>query len=116
MKRVIARMRHFTQDDDLYLKPKMFDRWRMFVKIRKCVRNILNNMAAKLKPRTADLSIAFNRWKYSKFHILDGVERDTLAMRCANNKRHKDQLESLEGSAKTFMDQLTIQRDELVDC
>lgn len=27
----IARMRHYTKTDDLYLKPKMFDRWRMFV-------------------------------------------------------------------------------------
>ncbi len=34
---------------------------------------------------------------------------------CANNERHKEQLNSLEDSADCFMNQMGIQRDELVD-
>ena len=30
--RSISRMKHYTQQDDLYLKPKMFDRWKEYVK------------------------------------------------------------------------------------
>lgn len=61
--RVIQRMRHFTKVGDAYLLPKMFDRWRMFVKIRKLVGYLLRNLENKLKPVKADLSVAFNRWK-----------------------------------------------------
>ena len=39
--RSVARMKHYTEDNDLYLKPKMFDRWKMFVKMRKLVRHWL---------------------------------------------------------------------------
>ena len=88
--RSIARMRHYTKQGDLYLKPKMFDRWRMYVKIRKLVRHVLANMEAKLHPTKADLSIAFNRWKYSKQHLLAGIDRKNLAAKCANDDRHKE--------------------------
>ena len=38
--RSIARMKHWNGTDD-YLKPKMFDRWRRFVKFRKIVKHWL---------------------------------------------------------------------------
>ena len=41
MSRAIARIKHNSVKDDKYLKPKMFDRWKMWVKIRKLVRYIL---------------------------------------------------------------------------
>lgn len=41
MMRVIARLKHYKQGDDLYLKPKMFDRWKMLVKLRKLLRHWL---------------------------------------------------------------------------
>ena len=41
MSRAIARIKHNSVKDDKYLKPKMFDRWKMWVKIRKLVRFIL---------------------------------------------------------------------------
>jgi len=44
LSRAVARMRHYTKDEDKYLKPKMFDRWREFVRIRKLVRYLLNKM------------------------------------------------------------------------
>lgn len=41
MSRAVARIKHNSVKDDKYLKPKMFDRWKMWVKIRKLVRYIL---------------------------------------------------------------------------
>lgn len=65
LQRTISRIKHYTQHDDLYLKPKMFDRWKLYVKMRKLMRYILRNVENRLQPVRADLSIAFNRWKYS---------------------------------------------------
>lgn len=90
LQRSIARMRHYTTDKDLYLKPKMFDRWRMFVKQRKLVAYLLRNMENKLQPLKVDLSVAFNRWKFSKRHLLAGIDRKNLQAKCANDERHKD--------------------------
>ena len=81
----------------------MFDRWRFYVKMRKLIRHILDSMTAKLKPQTSDLSVAFNRWKYSKQHLLGGIDRKQLVAKCANDERHKDQLNNLEESATQFM-------------
>lgn len=64
LSRSIARIQHNTRDQDLYLLPKMFDRWRQFVKLRKLVGWILRNMENKLQPVKADMGYAFNKWKY----------------------------------------------------
>jgi hypothetical protein len=58
--------------------------------MRKLIRHILDSMTAKLKPQTSDLHIAFNRWKYSKQHLLAGMDRKQLVAKCANDERHKD--------------------------
>ena len=79
IRKTIARMRHVAGDS--YLKPKMFDRWRQFVNMRKLLRYILRNLENKLKPVRADLSIAFNRWKLrsnQKNDTLNGVDRVLL--------------------------------------
>lgn len=62
MSKTIARLRHVAGDS--YLKPKMFDRWKMYIQLRKLMRYILRNVENKLHPVRADLSVAFNRWKY----------------------------------------------------
>ena len=49
---------------DNYLKPKMFDRWRRFVAMRRIVKHwlaFLTNRQAHVK---ADLSYCFNKWKF----------------------------------------------------
>ena len=46
----------------------MFDRWRTFVKMRKLVGYLLNNMENRLKPVNADMSICFLRWKQKCFN------------------------------------------------
>ena len=91
--RSIARIQHNTFKEDKYLKPKMFDRWKMWVKIRKLVRYILTNTENKLQPRKADLQIAFNRWKFivgdwrqiisNKHEKLNGDDRSVLVKRNA---------------------------------
>jgi hypothetical protein len=71
-------MKHYTEEDDLYLKPKMFDRWKLYVSMRKLIRYHLTNMSNKLKPIKSDLSIAFNRWKLSiseRYNFLKGTDR-----------------------------------------
>ncbi len=77
----------------------MFDRWRMFVKIRKLVRYIITNMENKLQPRKADLCYAFNRWKHNQWHKLCGKERSYLCDRLGRNQRHKHEMGELEGQA-----------------
>ena len=39
--RGLARIKHATRKDDAYLKPKMFDRWRQYVKQRKLIGYLL---------------------------------------------------------------------------
>lgn len=86
-------MKHFTVLNDNYLKPRMFDRWKKYVKIRKLIRYLLNNMENRLCPNKADLSIAFNRWKYShlKFN-LQGQSKEHLLLKCVRNARKADSL------------------------
>jgi hypothetical protein len=69
-------LRHHTKVDDAYLLPKMFDRWRMFVKIRRLVGYLLKNLENKLKPVRADLSVAFNRWRKHQLSILSGIDKN----------------------------------------
>lgn len=77
--KTIARFNHVTGDS--YLIPKMFGRWRQFVQMRKLLRYILRNIENKLQPVKADLSVAFNRWKFTTVHRnqeLDGIDRGLL--------------------------------------
>jgi len=61
----------------------------MIVKMRKLLTYILRNMCNKLQPVKADLSIAFNRWKFDKRHLLCGHEKEDLIQMCEKNNRHK---------------------------
>ena len=67
MARAIGRMKHWNGTDD-YLKPKMFDRWRQFVKFRKIVKHWLDFLTNRQQAHKADLSYCFNKWK---FHFPD---------------------------------------------
>lgn len=68
-----------------------------------------------MNAKKADLSHAFNRWKFSKRHLLAGIDRRNLMAKCGNDERHKQQLNALEDSATQFMTQMEIQRDELIE-
>ena len=57
--RSVARLTILDKEDDAYLKPKMFDRWKQFVKMRKLIRYLLNNMENSLQASKADKHRAF---------------------------------------------------------
>jgi hypothetical protein len=44
LRKPVHRMQHYTLVNDKYLVPKMFDRWLLFVKVRKLIRFILQKM------------------------------------------------------------------------
>lgn len=46
------------------MKPKMFDRWRRWVKFRKIVRHWLAFLTNRQQLGKADLSYCFNKWKH----------------------------------------------------
>ena len=61
--------------------------------MRKLLRYLLRNLENKLKPVKADLSIAFNRWKYrmtTKNDELDGVEKADLIKDLARKQERLD--------------------------
>lgn len=63
--RAVARWQNCDKDEgDEWLKGTCFDRWREYVRMRKLIGFLLNNMENRLQPYKADLSIAFNRWKF----------------------------------------------------
>ena len=88
--RSVRRMQHHADDDkDRSLLPKVFDRWVMFVKVRRAVNRIQNFIMYRLQPVKADVGSAFRRWKYD---IRDGVKqsdasnlvlKDDLLKRCS---------------------------------
>ena len=103
----------------------MFDRWKLFVKMRKLMRYILRNVENRLQPVRADLSIAFNRWKFAtgsmakleqnKHQSLNGIDRGRLVVRCSNNTRRLNDLNQLVEQGDTFLGHMGMQRDELVE-
>ena len=84
----MSRLEH-QQGEDRYLLPRMFDRWRMYIKMRKLVSYLIRNMENKLHPTKADLSIAFNRWRQDKKHLLVGYDTRDLTKLSENNHRMK---------------------------
>ena len=94
MARAIARWKH-GEENDKYLLPKMFDRWRQFVKMRKLVGFILRNMENRLQPCKADMSYAFNLWKYGAARSLAKLGGKTQAekkVQMINNQKELEQL------------------------
>ena len=61
MLRTIRRMQHYN--DDLYAKPKAFDRWRSFVATRKLFKYWLNYAWKRAEYGRSDMAVAFDRWR-----------------------------------------------------
>jgi hypothetical protein len=79
----VARIQH--RGAQIGQKPYAFDRWRQWVKLRQLMKFLLKNVENRLHPVKADLSIAFNRWKLDKKHLLVGKDRKDLAAMCEKN-------------------------------
>lgn len=66
----------------------------------------------------ADLSIMFNRWKYTtgrSLEFLSGEERKDLQDKCAANVRKLGQLEDRTAETEDYLAHMGMQRDELID-
>ncbi len=57
-------MQHYNED--LYVKPKLFDRWKEFVHMRKLYRYWLSFVEKRAQLVRSDLHFAFDKWK--RFH------------------------------------------------
>ena len=77
--RSIGRWKCWNGTDD-YLKPKMFDRWRQFVKMRKIVKHWLDMITNRQQHKKADLSYCFNKWKHFFSDKEGHLQRKTRAM------------------------------------
>jgi hypothetical protein len=75
-------------------------------------------MENRLQPVKADLSIAFNRWKYNTGNShkrLNGKDKKELVAKCADNHRNLDRLEDRTADTEEYLGHMGMQRDELVD-
>ena len=59
----IGRWKNWNGSDD-YLKPKMFDRWRRYVQMRKIVKYWLDFITNRQQHQKSDMSHCFNKWKF----------------------------------------------------
>ena len=119
--RTVRRLQHHADDDrDKSLIPKVFDRWVMFVKVRRAVNRIQNFLLFRLQPVKADVGSAFRRWKYDiAEHVRpndaqDLAMKDDLLKRCSATHNRASNVVTVWEHANTFREQLTYQRDELI--
>jgi len=73
-------MKHYNEE--LYVVPKMFDRWKLFVKMRKLAKHWMEYIGNRQQNVKADLAVAFDRWKYAHGRAENALSR-----------RNKDYLE-----------------------
>ena len=84
----VRRIQHYNQQ--LYVKPKAFDRWRMFVQMRKLYKYYLNMAAKRSEFIKSDLHHAFDKWRnyyptnYEKLAKLKKWQLDRRIMRNGN--------------------------------
>lgn len=73
-------MKHYNEEG--YVVPKMFDRWKLFVKMRKLAKHWMEYIGNRQQNVKADLAVAFDRWKYAHGRAENALSR-----------RNKDYLE-----------------------
>ena len=78
LRKSVARWRHCNGSDD-YLKPKMFDRWRRWIKMRKIVRHWLDFLTNRQEHKKADMSYCFNKWKHHFADKQNNLQKKTRA-------------------------------------
>lgn len=62
MEKTICRM--FCYNDDLYILPWSFDRWREWVNMRKLYRYWLDYLNKRASMMISDKAHAFHKWKH----------------------------------------------------
>lgn len=79
--RAVTRLQHKLDGKDIL--SRLFDRWRMFIKLRKLVKFLLNKITNHLSPKKADMSLAFRRWHQAVFNNDRRQTRDYLVAKAA---------------------------------
>ena len=105
--KAIRRMQHYNED--LYLKPKMFDRWREYIHMRKLFRYWLSFTEKRSKLVKSDLHYAFDRWK--RFHPvkhqkLTVFSKKELNKRAIKNNKTLDKIAEDINEKESLMDHL----------
>jgi hypothetical protein len=107
-------MKHYNEE--LYVVPKMFDRWRMYVKMRKMMLHWMHYIGNRQQPVRSDLAVAFDRWKYSHGkaeNLLSRRPKAYLDQRCILAAKRLNDLADNNNRSEYLLSQLGIQRDEL---
>ena len=114
--RAVGRWKHYTYDDDKYLIPKMFDRWRQWVAFRKILRHWLDYIGNRQNHVKADLSHAFNKWKFMASDETKELQKKTLDQLKRRAVLAAKRLEALAANSaqdEDMVNHLSDQNDEL---
>lgn len=100
-------MKHFNQEG--YLKPKMFDRWREWIRERQRFKYWLQFVEKRAQIIKSDLHAAFDRWK--RFHpqrkeALTIESKQELGKRAMGNDKTLDRLAEEINEKENIMDHL----------
>lgn len=109
-------MQHYNED--LYVLPKMFDRWRAYVHMRKLYRYWLQFAEKRRQLIKSDLHYCFDRWK--RFHPvkhqhLTVKNKKDLNKRAIENSKNLDKLSEDISDKEIMLDHLNAQRETLLD-
>ncbi len=114
--KAIARMQHYN--DDLYVKPKMFDRWRQYVHLRRLFRywgNYVNKRSEFIK---CDIAVAFDRWKnyeQASRRNLEQLPREELEHKVLNAQSKMEGLADKIADKENIVGGLSGQREALIE-
>jgi len=107
-------MQHYNEEK--YVIPKMFDRWRLYVKMRKMMLHWMHYIGNRQQPVRSDLAVAFDRWKYAHGKaqsLLSRRPKAYLDQRCILAAKRLNDLADNNNRSEYLLSQLGIQRDEL---
>ena len=77
LSRAVARWKHYDAETDSYLIPKMFDRWRHFVAVRKIVKHWLGFIENRQQHVKCDIATACNKWKFCHSDEQNSLQKKT---------------------------------------
>jgi hypothetical protein len=102
----------------MYLKPKMFDRWRAFVEARKRFKYWFQWVEKRAEFGKSDLHQAFDRWKRAhglRKQKLTVENKQELNKRAVQNSKELDKLAEVITEKENLVDHLNAQRDTLLE-
>ncbi len=114
--KTVRRMQHYNEE--LYLKPKVFDRLKQFVHMRKLFKYWLEFAEKRSQFTKCDLHYAFDKWKnfYSnRQNELTSVPKAKLDQMIVKNNKALEKLADIIQNKENVHEHLNDQREALVD-